>query len=166
MDDTKIAETIFDSTSDSLEKVSAEWVATNGKHFVQAKIDAKLPENKELLSYETDRAVLEISRVLTLEEVKEETEQILSAIVEKADEAAESFASRLESFKKPISSEIKASESNGSSLPEMEAAPASINNGVVASAYNAGIDLISFLLKEWKWTLASLAVFAIIFSFR
>ncbi|MDP2641938.1 MAG: hypothetical protein Q8P21_01440 [bacterium] len=185
-DDTEIGRTSFDSRSDSLIEVSVGWTAKEGRFSFQAKVETTLPGEKALLSYESEKAVLLVSRTLTLAEVKEDTKNILSAVAEKVDEAAVSFAQKLESFKKPNlpETETKSVELGTSSTgaePEADSNDESLagkpgnsfyglfNDGgssLLASAYNAGLDLTGFMALKWKWTLVVLAILIIIISFR
>lgn len=157
VDDAEIAKVSFYSSSESLQEIGAKWTATGeGKHVAWAEVAVDLPEGKELLSYESDRSafeVVEMPEALTFELAKEKVETILSAAADKVDEVAETLALKLESLKKPVPPE-------GSPVE-----PTTSANNLLAYAYNSGLDIISFLLRQWKWALAGAAVLTIIFSF-
>lgn len=173
-DSAKIAQAPFNSASDSLKEVSAEWLASKGRHLFQAKLDADLPAGKELLSYESEESFVDVSHTLTIEEVKEDAIETLVTVKEKIDEAAETFAEKLESMKKPESEDISIKSLASQFVPSKFLSSESDNStdnskidsdSLLASVFNSGIDLAGILIRNWHWTLAGLAALYLFFKF-
>ncbi|MDP3874972.1 MAG: hypothetical protein Q8Q22_00410, partial [bacterium] len=147
--------------SDFLKEVSVVWSALAGKHTFRAVVSTDLSSNKNLISSESSEASLDISRIevpLTLDAVKEETGKIINAVTKKVDELTSVFADKLESVKKPILS----SGTSGAVL----GTATNTGNGIPASVYNTGIDVMSTLVRNWMWTLSGLAVLGFVWTFR
>lgn len=179
VDEKEISTKPFSSITDSLINVSADWVAKPGNHDVAVKISTPLLKNETLVSYNSEKSNINITKKIapiTKEDVKEATFHVASTVFSKTDDIANSLADKIESFKKPIEpsilsakdtnkkGETKATEQKeGAVLSAFmeEAADSPIKNKMY-SAFNMLLDLFSFLVRNWKWTIPGTAVLYLI----
>ncbi len=158
-DNAEIGKVSFSSPTDSLKEISVVWRAiAGGKHTFRAVVSTDLSSGTELVSSESGEASFDISRKITLEEVKENAGEIVNTIKEKVDELASTFADKLESTKNPITSNETSGKVLGTTTDARSLIPASV--------YNAGIDITSNLIRNWMWTLSGLTVLGLVWSFR
>jgi hypothetical protein len=182
VDDKEILKKTFISADDTLIDVYADWVANVGSHGVQVKITAILPTNKELVSYESDKSKVSITRKITAEVVQEVTRNTITNIVNKIDEIASSSANKVEGLKKPVAgnsvgANINVTSSGNTGTVKIVSSASQIPKGAVlgtstrlvsdsnsnssgwwARIYNWLIDALVFLIKHWLWVLIGLVV--------
>ncbi|MCR4279309.1 MAG: hypothetical protein NUV78_01065, partial [Candidatus Zambryskibacteria bacterium] len=73
-----------------------------------------------------------------------------------------SLADKLESSKTP---QVSAEEPDPAN-PQVLGASTYSGQSLTASAYNAGADALSFLLRHWLWTISGLGALALFLAFR
>jgi len=188
VDDKKISKVSFSSTADSLKDISTDWIALPGTHNVQVTIDTSLPGDKILVSHESDKSTISITRKITADIVGATALNAATSIVVKADDIASVLADQIESFKKPVSPDntnIGTNSSSGSTGNAGNIATSSSKNtngsvlgtstGPMAnsggkslnrmdSVFNMAMDLLAFLIRHWIWTLVGLVVIYLIFK--
>ncbi|MDO8565445.1 MAG: hypothetical protein Q7R67_02410 [bacterium] len=109
---------------------------------------------------------------ITLTKAKESALGVVKAVPEELDSLAVSLADRLEATKNSPKLNVKAEtvvepQVLGASTGSVgNLAKTSTNNNLTASAYNAGVDVLSLLLRNWMWTLSGLAVLALFWTFK
>ncbi|MFA6570605.1 MAG: hypothetical protein WCT77_05150 [Bacteroidota bacterium] len=185
VDDKEISKVPFSSTADSLKDVSANWVADPGSHNVQVKISTSLSSDKILVSYESDKSAISITRKITSEVVGDTALNTANSIVAKADDIASVLADKIESFKKLVSSDntgVGSNSSSGSTGNIGNRTTIDSNGGVLGtstgpitdssgkglskmdSVFNMAMDLLVFLIRHWIWTLSGMVVIYLIFK--
>ena len=180
VDDEEIAKRPFISENDTLIDVSANWVANLGSHNVQVKLTTSITPDKELVSAESDKSKVSITRKITVEMVQEITRNTVDNIVNQIDEIASSSANKVETFKKPVSTD-SAKTSNSyldnskpsklvSSLiqkPKGDVLGTSTKSAYISDKegvswwtyiYNWLIDALVFLIRHWLGVLIGLVV--------
>jgi len=186
VDDKEISNVPFSSTADSLIDISTNWVADPGSHNVQVKISTSLAVDKALVSYESDKSAISITRKITTAVVGETALNAATSIVAKADDIASVLADKIESFKKTVSSDntnVGANSSSGSTGNTLNMSTNALNgtNGSILgtstraindpinnpggtslskmdSVFNMAMDLLAFIVRHWIWTLVGLVV--------
>ncbi len=185
VDDKEISKVSFSSTADSLKDVSVNWVADPGSHNVQVKISTSLNSDKILVSYESDKSSISITRKITTEVVGETALNTANSIVAKADDIASVLADKIESFKKPVRSDdtgVGSNSSSGFAGNIGNRTTIDSNGGVLGtstgpitdfggkglnrmdSVFNMAMDLLAFLIRHWVWTLSGIVVIYLIFK--
>ena len=188
VDDKEISKVSFSSTADSLKDISTDWVADPGSHNVQVKISTSLAVDKILVSNESDKSAISITRKITTEVVGETALNTANSIVAKADDIASVLADKIESLKKPASpgdTNVGANSPSGSAgnTGNMTTNALKGTNGVVLgvstghisdssgkglgkmdSVFNMAMDLLAFLVRHWIWTLVGLVFIYLIFK--
>ncbi|MCX6715649.1 MAG: hypothetical protein NT077_01370 [Candidatus Taylorbacteria bacterium] len=188
VDDKEISKVSFSSTADSLKDISTNWAADPGSHNVQVKISTSLATDKTLVSYESDKSAISITRKITTEVVGETALNTATSIVAKADDIASVLADKIESFKKLVRSDntdVVANSIGGSTgnIVNMSTNALKGTSGIVLgtstspisdsggkglskmdSVFNMAMDLLAFLIRHWIWTLSGLVVIYLIFK--
>ena len=134
VDDKELTKAFISSTADSLKDVSANWLAIPGDHTIQIKIAASLPADKALVSYETDKSSVSITRKITPEVVKQIAMNTADSIVSKADELASALADKIESYKDPIILNTISNTTGEASLKDAEVSTSTPKSGQVLGA--------------------------------
>lgn len=178
VDDKDISDSPFTSAGDSLNAVSASWMADPGSHDVQVKIVTSLPSDKILVSYESAKSSINITRKITQEVVQDTIINTISNVISKVDEVAVPLANKIEAFKKPVSavegianqgaSVYNAQQKKNSAVLDVSTGPVSssdttINNSSqMDSVFNMALDGLAFLVKHWLWTLGGIILLFLI----
>jgi hypothetical protein len=177
VDDEEISKKAFTSEKDSLKDVDVNWVANPGTHSVEVKISTNLSSSKELVSYDSDKSHISITRKVTLEEVKETAITTASNIVDKVDELASGLAQKIESLKQPtgsVSNDIKNSES---SLVANKGRVLGVSTSTAISDYksasnktnyflNLFLSFVAFLVINWKWVILGIIILIVIIKIK
>lgn len=185
VDEENISEVSFVSRSDSLNAVSADWVVSSGTHDIQVKITTSLPDDKVLVSYETSKSSINITRKITQEMIKDTVVDTVYNVITKVDEAVVPLVEKLQDLKKPTEGELFQSSSkvqnrvDGDVVLEEESGSvlgastqsSSIGDKKIAGIslnyiFNLVIDGATFLLKHWLWTLGGIVLLFILVKFR
>lgn len=175
VDNEEISKKVFTSEKDSLKDIDVNWVANPGTHSVQVKISANVSTGKELVSYESDKSRISITRKVTLEEVKETALNTVSNVINKADELASSLAQKIESYKQPIESvgnSIKGSEltSTANKGRVLGVSTSSISDykssNTTKSIFNMFLDFVAFFVRNWKWTIFGIIILIIVIKIK
>lgn len=88
----------------------------------------------------------------------------VKALPEKADELALSLADSLEASKaKPAQAQVQEADATEA---EVLGQSADSDLSLTASAYNAGVDVLGFLLRHWLWSVSGLGLAGLFFAFR
>ncbi|KKT56307.1 MAG: hypothetical protein UW50_C0003G0002 [Candidatus Wolfebacteria bacterium GW2011_GWA1_44_24] len=109
---------------------------------------------------------------VALTKAKDSALGVVKAVPEGLDSLADSLADKLEATKKvPESGAVaeageKPQVLGASTSSTDNLLKAFTNNNLTASAYSAGIDIVSILLRNWMWTLSGLAVLALFWTFK
>ena len=165
----------FTSERDSLKDIDVNWVANPGTHSVQVKISTNLSSNKELVSYESDKSRISITRKVTLEEVKETALNTVSNVINKADELASSLAQKIESYKQPVepvSTNIKGAESTSTTSKGrvLGVSTSSISDykssSTTKSILNMFLDFLAFFVRNWKWTILGIVILIVVIKIK
>lgn len=99
---------------------------------------------------------------LALGQAKDTALNAVKALPDKANELALSLADKLESSKTP---QVVIEEPDPAN-PQVLGASTDSGQSLTASAYNAGADLLSFLLRHWLWTLATLGTLILLWALK
>jgi hypothetical protein len=187
VDDVKIGENPFLSETDRLKDVFITWKATAGNHVFQMKITASLPSDQILISYKSDLSYMSVeNKKLTFEGVKENIKEniisgassfissIVPQTIQKGDQIAVFLATSLEASKEPLIAEnvatAKAVTATETAVPanvkEKSSGFTFLSKNQAASVYNTGVDILSFLIKQWKWSLSVLVLVALFIFFK
>lgn len=182
VDDVSAGEKGFSSEPDSLKDISIPWKATAGKHVFQMKVRASIPADKELLSYKSDLSYMSVSKVVTFATIKDSVVGAVSSVAsqaeEKADDVADAIIKKLELVKQDgtkafvsksnptVSGNGSASGGAGAKDDASSDGPPLFSNPQTAAVFNSGIDMLSFLVDQWKWSLSVLALFALFVFFK
>lgn len=176
IDEKNISDVNFTSTKDSLKDISTSWVAVPGLHTIKIKISASLPDGKELVSYESDESKITIVKKLVVEEEEKniininndtfiKAKETISSVISTVDEVAIPLSEKIKSFKKTDTivknNNSKLSSKSSSSGSSSEPAVLGVYSGhegtnkdnTGKSAFNIALDGLSFLVKNWLWTL-------------
>ena len=107
---------------------------------------------------------------ISVESIKDDAIELVKALPEKIDTIAITLVDKLENTKKnakdnPLQDLVDA-ENETQVLGAFDENADDNHNNLTASAYNAGVDVLAFLLRHWMWTLSSLAVLGLLWSFR
>ena len=126
--------------------VSAEEVSENVCLFAVPKSFVTLPD-------------------ISFESVKDKAVELAKSVPDKVDNVAIALADKLEESKKtpeiPTQHRGLTSVLGGAAEEtEVKSENGTFDN-VTAAAYNAGADVLSFLLRHWLWTLSGLGALAI-----
>ena len=175
VDDKEILHSPFSSTADSLKDVSVDWVANPGAHSVQVKILTSLASDKALVSYESETSSVNIVPKITAQAVQTAALNTASDIVSKVDDLANSLADTIDSFKKPADPTVD-SNTSGAGISKVitttaskkgsvlgtstssRGSPTTDNNQSADSVFNMCIGLLSFLVRNWMWTLLGIFI--------
>lgn len=189
VDDKKISASPFSSTTDSLKDVSIDWVANPGDHNVQVKISTSLPADQVLVSSSSDKSTINIIQKvapITPAVIENTIMNTASGIVSSADALANTLVDKIDSFKKPTASgNLNISLGDSKSNNTNTVVPGK-NKGSVLSAFtgpivnainstfqgNSPIDfvlnfclsILSFLVRNWKWSLVGIIALFLIFK--
>jgi hypothetical protein len=161
VDDVEIAKRPFTSANNTLMDISANWVANPGSHDVQVKLIAFIAPDWELVSYESDKSSVSITRKITAEVVQEVTRNIINNIVIQIDQIASSSADKIEKLKKTVPVASVASEINvGSIYSSVDTNGEYSNNTTQVSSNSqiskrptltASVGLVSDSIKNSSW---------------
>lgn len=172
VDDEEISKKTFASEKDSLKDIDVNWVANPGTHSVQVKISTNLSSSKELVSYESDKSRISITRKVTLEEVKETTLNTASNIVNKVDELTSNLAQKIESYKQPIDNDVRGIEATStinkgrvlgvstSSISDYK------SSNTTKSILNMFLDFLAFFVRNWKWTVFGIIILIVVIKIK
>jgi hypothetical protein len=169
VDNEEISKKTFTSEKESLKDVEVNWVASPGTHSVEVKISTNLSSDKELVSYESDKSRISITRKVTLEEVKETAITTAVNILDKADELASNLAQKIEGMKQPtdsISSDIKNSVSSSAAN---KGRVLGVSTSTAISDYKSAsnktnyflnilLSFVAFLVLNWKWVILGIII--------
>ncbi len=184
VDDKEISKVPFSSTVDNLKDISTSWLANPGDHSIQVKISTSLSADKTLVSYETDKSTVSITRKITPEVVQEVAMNTANSIVSNTDNLATALADKIESYKNPVvsgDSSVNTTNSKGDvkkvgSITSKKGSVLGTSTGPVSNSVSSGdnttesvfnmvLDALAFLVRNWKWTLGILFVLFLIFKF-
>lgn len=182
VDDKIVSQIPFISSGDSLNPISADWLVSSGAHNIQVKIETSLSADKTLVSYESAKSNITITRKITQEMVKDTVVSTVYNVITKVDEAVAPLIDKIEALKKPvindIQSDIDQNENVGSILPDDDTAVLGVatssvsdsgvtkNNNQINSIFNMAIDGLAFLVKHWLWTLGGIVLLFLIIKIR
>ncbi len=175
------ADSAANSSAGNLTQVSAGWAAVPGDHTVQVKIAAaslSLPSGKTLVSYESDKSSISITRAITAEAVQQAALGAAATLVAKMDGVADALADTIEGFERhgPEGQAANATASvtdgaNGIVLGAMTSAHASTTGAgdgtapaAMDSVFNICLKLVAFLVRNWKWTFSGLVVLFVVYK--
>ena len=99
VDDKVISDSEFTSSDDSLNDVSAKWVAEIGSHDIQVKIVTSLPSDKALISYESVKSNISVAEKVIQESIKNTAINTISNVVSKIDETVVPLVDKINSLK-------------------------------------------------------------------
>jgi hypothetical protein len=108
VDGAAISTSPFSSTTDTLQDVSTNWVATPGDHNVQVKISNSLPSTEILVSNQSDESSISITQTvtpITSQDVETIVLNTASNIVSGTNTLANTLANNIDSLKTPIVSD-------------------------------------------------------------
>lgn len=196
VDDKEIVSKNFSSYDGALKELSADWVAIPGDHDVQIKISASsLPADKVLVSYNTDKFKISITRKITAEVIQKAVLVTASSVTSGINSFASGLAKTVEGLKtggsQKISSSLSASTSEAVSLQKGSVLGTSTKDfyskskgetdvnsasdaasgdaggigGPLKYAYNLFLDLLAFLIKNWKWSLGAIIILFLFLKF-
>src|SRR3989344_3305604 len=107
---------------------------------------------------------------ISIENVKDGALKLAKAVPDKVDELADGLADKLESTKNTPQVRLAETGAENPQVLGTSSDSAKSNKGdksnLTASAYNAGVDVLSLLLRNWMWTLSGLAVLALFWTFK
>lgn len=181
VDDKNISDSPFTSLNDSLKDVSANWAVEPGSHNIQVKIATSLPPDKTLVSYESAKSSINITRKITQEVIKDTVINTISYVISKIDEVAVPLVNKIEGLKKPIDDDTTENTTiqnadvynptqkkndavlgaSTSSIPNSKT-----NNNKTNSIFNKAVDGLAFLVKNWLWTLGVIVLLLLIIKIR
>ena len=184
VDDKVILDSAFTSSDDSLNDVSAKWVAEVGSHDIQVKIVTSLPSDKTLISYESVKSNISVAEKVIQESIKDTAINTISNIVSKIDETIVPLVNKIKDLKKPVNiieditnqdtGVYDASQKNdgvvlgaSSDITSNDIESKSDSNTNKAdSIYNKGIDILAFSIKHWLWTLGGIILLFLIIKIK
>jgi len=178
VDDSKIATNNFSSQTDNLINVSATWLAVPGSHNVQVTIDPVLASSTVLVSTVSDKSSMTIIRNIDPVAIQNAVTSGASTVINQTNYIANNLADKVETWKNPATPQslfgngVKANGSNGSGGGNVSGGatskPSKIssdgNISPVTFVYNTFVDLLAFLIRNWKWTIGSMVVLYIIYK--
>jgi len=139
--------------------ISADDTSDNVCIFAVPKALVTLPD----ISLEK---VVEVSQTY----FKDNALKLVKAVPDKVDELADGLADKLESTKNTPQVRLAETGAENPQVLGTSSDSAKSNKGdksnLTASAYNAGVDVLSLLLRNWMWTLSGLAVLALFWTFK
>jgi hypothetical protein len=194
IDDEEYSKTTFSSEIDSLKDVSTNWITKPGNYEIQVKISAtNIPEEKILVSYESDKIEIKIKREITPEVVQEMVVNTAGSAVRTVDQLANSLADQIESYKQSeiINGSVSSNNSGENNETPAQGGDDSSEGGDVLGAFteesgeegevlgesflgnnkqlitvfNVLMDVFAFLVRKWRWTLAGLILLILIIKF-
>lgn len=181
VDDKEISKSSFFSTANNLKEISASWFAIPGGHNVQVKITTSLSNNKSLVSVESEKSNINIipKIIVPISDIVEaKVLNTATDINSKIEVLTDNLADKIDSYKKPVSARQSIAESSinkkngdvlGASTGPMSAVNSIIKNiksyGPFDLAYNFLLTIISFLIKNWKWSLGGMIALFLFFKF-
>jgi hypothetical protein len=193
VDDKEISTSSFSSTIDSLKDVSTDWAASSGAHNIQVKISTSLPANKILVSNSSDVSNINIIQKvtpITTEAVETTVLNTASTIISKTDDLANTLADNIDNLKKPIvadNSSINLNTTKGNTTSTTSTTSSQKKNGIVLGAstgpkvdtnnsttasnspmdfvFNFCLGILSFLVRNWKWSLGGIVILFLLFKF-
>jgi hypothetical protein len=182
VDDTEIAKKPFTSTNDTLMDISADWVANPGTHSIFAEVSTSLAPEYELVSSNSDKLSVTITRKVTPEVMQELTKTAIINIVTMIDQIASTSASKVESLRKvvdtsPINENINITDSSNYKNSNVEYYSTVNADGEVLGTstgpitdstdsghswwttfYNWLITALAFLIRHWLAVIIGSAV--------
>ena len=99
INDKVVSDSEFTSLDDSLNDVSAKWVAEVGSHDVQVKITTSLPSDKALISYESVKSNISVFEKIVQEPMDNIVINTISNVVSKIDETVVPLVDKINSLK-------------------------------------------------------------------
>jgi hypothetical protein len=170
VDNIELSKNSFSSNADSLRELSSDWVADPGTHNVQVKVSAALPAGKVLVSNETDKSSVTITKKIVPVDIKETVNNTVSTIITKTDYVTNVIADKIETYKRPegsVNSNTRSDQAKNNTtnflvtsvapkVGEVLGISTTTISGVSDvkikdSIFNRAIDAISFLLRHWLW---------------
>jgi len=176
IDDKIISDSPFNSLNDSLKDVSANWAVEPGSHNIQVKVVTSLPPDKALVSYESAKSSINITRKITQEVVKDTVINTISYVISKIDEVAIPLVNKIESLKKPVDDDVaenitvqnadvyNPTQKNNNAV--LGVSTSSIPNSKTNSIFNKAVDGLAFLVKNWLWTLGVVVLLFLIIKIK
>ena len=201
VDDQTNSKVSFTSKQDSLTEISGPWKALVGKHSVQLVITkisldsgtaSTTFSTSSLLSFESEKTSLSISKPITLQSVEQNVQQIAQNTLENINTAANNLADSIETLKKPETNNVKAVNQNNTASQNKVATDAatkndtkmvgkvlgaetkyqtsSTNSGIfkyplVTTIYNKIIDFLSIIVRNWQITLFVIIILFLIIRY-
>ncbi len=176
IDDKKISDSSFTSLDNSLKDVSADWTVEPGSHNIQVKIITSLSSDKALVSYESAKSSINITRKITQEIVKDTVINTISYVISKIDEVAIPLVDKIEGLKKPVNTDTTENITNQNANvynptqkndnAVLGVSTSSISNSKTNSIFNKAVDGLAFLVKNWLWTLGVIVLLFLIIKIR
>jgi len=184
IDDKDVSSATFNSSGDSLSAVSVDWKTEVGSHDIWVKLVTSLPSDKTLISYESAKSNIIIAKKIVKEVRENNITNTISNIISKIDEAVIPLVNKIEELKKPVVVNDKttdntsdqsddaydsSSEESGAVLGVSAGLASSSErsgNSVINSVYNAGVDILVFLVENWLWTLGAIILILLIIRFK
>ena len=102
INDKVVSDSEFTSLDDSLNDVSAKWVAEVGSHDVQVKITTSLPSDKALISYESVKSNISVVEKNTQDHMDNIVINTISNTISKIDETVIPLVNKIKGLKKPV----------------------------------------------------------------
>jgi len=118
--------------------------------------------------YECIISEIKNKKEVTLEEAKQNAEEVIRALPEVVGDLSNALADKLESTKVVDKQEDSKDEavSKDSGFVASKFNDLKNYNDLTATAYNSSVDAVSFLLRHWLWTLAVIGAIALYALFR
>lgn len=177
VDDKEISKSPFSSTANDLKEISTSWLAIPGGHNVQVKIFTSLSADKTLVSLESEKSNINIIPKVVVpvaDVIEAKVLDTASNVISKTDSLADDLADKIESYKKPISARQGLAEKKNGSVLGASTGPMSAISSVIENiksykpldlAYNFFLTIVSFLVKNWKWSLSGTIIIFLFFKF-
>ncbi len=181
VDDKESSHVSYFSKAGGLNEVSTNWITSGGSHNVQVKISTSLLTGKILVSYDSDKSNIDITPKVVVplsDAVKEKVLDTASNVTSNVDDLANNLADKIDSHKKPISARQGLAESSVNkktgSVLGAETGPANVMNSIIKNIknyspfdflYNFFLTIVSFLVRNWKWSLGGLILLFLFFKF-
>ncbi len=180
VDDKEISRVPFSSVTESLIDVSTSWVANPGDHSVQVSVSTTLSADKALFSYKSDKSNISIIRKITPEVVQAAIVNSAGAVISQTDKLTSQLADNIESLKKPVGSSGGVSSGQGGAAAKigtvakkgsvLGTSTSQVNTGDnsnfdwVYTPFNFCLDVLAFLVRNWKWTLSGIIALFLLYK--
>ena len=117
--------------------------------------------------YECIISEIKDKKEVTLEEAKENAKEVIKVVPEVVTSLSNALADKLEATKvdkQKDSKDEKVSKDSGFVASKLNSLKN--YNDLTATAYNSGVDAVSFFLRHWLWTLVAIGAIALYALFR